>query len=897
MTQTMRLTGRADEITAIRELLHAATGGHGGALVVRGPAGIGKTALIGAALKSHTDLRRVSTAGTGADTEPYAAVRRLCMPLLDKPTLLPEAFRGQLNMLFGTQPGTDPDPFAVGLTVQRFLVALAHTRGVVVVVEDAHALDPASAQVLAFAARRLRSSRVAMLLALRDDAAPAGSVDGGDAALIMRELPGLTLSGLADSDARSLLDTTPWAAIDPAVRERVVAEARGNPAALLTAPFDNQPGQPVTVSREPAWATRARQRYAAIAGALSTAARTVLLVAAAERFGDPLPVWRALGNLDISPPELTTAVTDAEQSGLVSIGAQVRFVHPLARSAVYHAAPPSLRREVHGRLADAVGADAGPDRASWHRSLAASGPDDRTADELEAAVETAGQRGGLPAAASFLESAALLTTDASQRAVRTLAAADTWERAGEPEHALALLGRAERAPLPEEHRTRAQSVRGRLRREPHLLLTVAATVQGASASEAVLDAHAAWVQTDGYGTPLAEHPAVAGLCRAMHARVSNRPGDLLARALIDRLAGDRETAAAELDRAAAAVREHPRTEDSRGHLLWLAAAAAAERWDDDGWRLLLDRHLTLARAGGAHASLPPALSMQALADIEAGVLHPSVEPAGPSYGEIVLAAWRGEGRRVRAIGAQLRGYGTDRAGGAFHRAADHAGAVLDNATGAYSSALDAAGRALADVPPGLTALLLPEYVEAAVYAGRPELAVAALDRHLPAADASRTAWAAGTAAACTALLAVAVEAEPLHRRAIALLDRVGLGIRHARARLRFGEWLADRGRAAEAAVELAAARDDLAAAGARAFARRAARALSRLSGGHGDNRLPDVLTRQELLVARQVAGGLTTREVAAALYVSPRTVDTHLRNVFRKLNITSRRELYGMELA
>src|SRR5579864_4665476 len=426
------LLDRLPERAALSGLLDAARAGRSGVLVMRGEPGVGKTALLEHAIESAAGLRVARVAGVESEMElAFAALQQLCAPMLDKLAGLPDPQRDALGVAFGLNTGAAPDRFLVGLAVLSLLSEVAQQQALLCVIDDAQWVDHASAQALAFVARRLLAEPVALVFATREP--------GED----YRGLPELLVGGLRDSDAQELLGSVIRGPLDERVRDRIVAETRGNPLALLELPRD-VPGVP-GVAGAPGLSGRIEESFRRRLEVLPAATRRLMLVAAAEPAGEPELVWRAAERLGIG----IGAVAPAADAGLLTIGERVTFRHPLVRSAVYRAASPADRRAAHQALADATDPQDDPDRRAWHRAQATPGPDEEAASELEHSAGRAQARGGLAAAAAFLERAAALTLDPARQAERALAAAQATYQAGAFDAALGLLSTAEAGPLDE----------------------------------------------------------------------------------------------------------------------------------------------------------------------------------------------------------------------------------------------------------------------------------------------------------------------------------------------------------------------------------------------------------------------------------------------------------------
>ncbi|MGK5550121.1 ATP-binding protein [Actinomadura kijaniata] len=895
------------ETAEVTGLVERARRGEGGALVVHGEAGIGKTVLLSAAAEEGeaAGVRVLRAAGAEFAMEmPFAALHRLCAPLLGLADRLPPAQRAAVLVALGLADGSAPDQFMVGLAVLGLLSEAGGERPVACVVDDAQWLDRGSAQVLAFVARRVGSDPVAMLFAVRDlaDAPELGT------------LPRLAPAPLDDAEARALVAAAVRAPLDERVREQLIAEAGGNPLALLELPRTLGPaGLAVPLRRPAARVSELLERsFRDRLRALPEPSRLLLVLAAAEPLGDPLLLRYAarLSGIALSAAEA------AESAGLLTVDARVRFRHPLVRSVAYRDASPADRRRAHHALARAIDPDRDPDRRAWHRAQAAEGPDEEVAAQLERSADRASRRGGLAAAAAFLERSTHLTPDPGRRAVRALSAAQAMHEAGASENTGPLLETAAAGPLDDLSRARLLQLRGRvafaLHRDddaPALLLEAAARVAAhdtALARDTYLEGLWAATGAERNGDANSIRAAAAAARKGPAAPTPPRPSDLL----LDGLAllfTDGPRAAAPTLRAA--VDAFGDATDPR----WLPVAcrAAWDLWDHQALEDLSTRCVRLADESGALSLLPLALNFQAVAATYAGrfvdaaamterahAITEATAGASAPYSAIVLAAHRGDREQTRLLSETSLRRAEAHGEGGFVTIIEYAAAVLHNGLGAFETALEpalqAAGRSLLF----WSAAALPEVVEAAVRTGRTDLALPALDRLAELTGAAGGDWALGVLARCRALLADGPEADRLYTEALQRLGRTPVAVQLARTHLLYGEWLSAQGRSAEGRRHLRQASTMSQAMGADAFAARAGRALRAL-GERPVVPRPSVtadLTPQETHVARLVAGGATSKEVAARLFLSPRTVDAHLRNIFRKLGITSRRQLRELDL-
>ena len=891
------LLDRLWERAALSRLLDAARAGRSGVLVMLGEPGVGKTALLDHAVESAAGLRVARVTGVESEMElAFAALQQLCAPMLDKLECLPDPQRDALGVAFGLHTGAAPNRFLVGLAALSLLSETAVQQPLFCVIDDAQWLDRASAQALAFAARRLLAEPVAMLFATREPGEE------------FRGLPELLVGGLRDDDSQELLNSVITGPLDERVRDRIVAETRGNPLALLELP-PGVLGVPGVLGLQGRIEDDFRRRLEV----LPAVTRRLMLVAAAEPAGEPALVWRAAESLGIG----AGALAPAADAGLLAIGRRVTFRHPLVRSAVYRAASPRERRAVHQVLADATDQRADPDRRAWHRAQSTLGPDEEVALELERSAGRAQARGGLAAAAAFLERSAALTLDPARRAERALAAGQAKYQAGAFDAALGLLATAEAGPPDEFRRALAGRLRGQIafassagRDAPRLLLNSARQFEPLDvrlARETYLYALAAAT----FAGSLARGGGMREVAEAVRAAPpppgAPRAADLLLDGMARLICEGYPAGAPALRQAVSAFRgtDVPREEALRW--LWLVCRCAQAVWDYDSWDVLSDRQLTLAGDAGALIALPIAFNVRSGVHVFAGEFTDAAtmvaqaeavtEATGSSiapYGAVILAVFRGqEAEAARLIetateDAERRGEGVALA---FMQ---WAAAVLANSLGHYEEALAAAERVTgnpAAIRFGSWALV--ELIEAAVRIAAPERAVGALHRLSDVARACGTDWALGAEARSRALASDGAAAESLYREAIDRLGRTRLRVELGRAHLVYGEWLRRQRRTHDARDQLADAYQIFDSIGAAAFAERA-RVELRASGGQAGDRAVEVLdplTTQEALIARLAAEGASNPEIATQLFISRATVAYHLRKVFTKLGVSSRSEL------
>jgi DNA-binding CsgD family transcriptional regulator len=897
---------RTTERERLDGLLAHAREGHSAVLVLRGEAGIGKTALLRYAARRASGLRVAQVTGAEAEMElPFAGVHQLCVPVLDHLGALPQPQQNALNVALGLASGDVPDRFLVGLAVLGLLSAAAEERPLLCLVEDAQWLDAASGMVLGFVARRLLAEAVALLVAVRE---PNTRHD-------FHGLPELVLRGLAEEDSRALLMRAVTGRLDDRVRDRIVAETRGNPLALLDLPrsrsaaelaggFEFLAGADLPRHLEDHYLERARE--------LPEPTQRLLLLAAAEPIGDATLVWRAATRLGIEG----SALAPAEDAQLVEVGTRVRFRHPLVRSAVYRAAAHSDRRAAHRALSEATDPDTDPDRRAWHRAHAAVGVDEAVAAELERSADRAQARGGAAAAAAFLAHATELTPDPAERGRRALAAAQAKFDAAASDAALDLLATAELAPLDELQRARLERLRAEIvfartrgRDAPALLLDAARRLEpldAAMARETHLEAIAAAIYAGNLGDTPDVREAAEAAAAAPAAPQPPRAIELLLDGLATRFADGYPAGVPPLQKALDAFRRVEELTASDARWLWLACRVARNLWDDEVWYELVTRGLRAARETGALRMLPIALTYRASLHVhegefgsasslieEADAIIEATEMAPLKVASLMLAAWRGNESKALELFDAGRLEATARGEGVGLTLIEWATALLYNGHGRYAEALAAAERGSDRDDASLFAWSLVELIEAGVRSGAMDVSLAALDRLSVRTRASGTDWALGIEAGARALLTDRGDAEPLYREAIERLARSRGVVHLARARLLYGEWLRREGRRVDAREQLRAAHELFTEIGAEGFSERARNEL--LATGETARRRTDdarsVLTPQEAHIARLARDGLSNPEIGAQLFISSRTVQYHLRKVFMKLDITSRNQL------
>jgi DNA-binding CsgD family transcriptional regulator len=899
------LTDRRSERAALDRLVAAVWGGQSRALVVRGDPGAGKTALLDYLARRASGCQVARASGVQTEMElAFAGLHQLCAPMLGRAGHLPAPQRDALRIAFGQAAGPPPDRFVVGLAVLSLLSEVAGEKPLICLIDDQQWLDQASAQALGFAARRLAADPVGLVFGARE----AGDELAG--------LPELEVRGLGESDARALLDSALAGPLDDRVRDRIVAETQGNPLALLELPrglsladLAGGFGLPGAVPLSERIAESFRRQLEA----LPAQSRRLLLLAAAEPYGDLSLVWRAAERLGIP----VAAAAPAVDAGLVEFGTLVRFRHPLLRSASYRAASVADRQAVHGALAEATDPQTAPERRAWHRAQAVAGPDEEVAAELEQSAGRAQARGGLAAAAAFLERSALLTADPARRAVRTLAAAQASLEAGAFGTVLELLATAQAGPLDELQSARTDLLRGQVvfasglgSEAPPLLLKAAKRLESLDLSLARETYLAAWMAALFAGR-LAGAGDMADVCRAARALPAPQdpphPVDLVLDGLALVITDGPAAAAPTLRRAVSVFAAADLTLEQELRWGFFAQAAASAQWDYDPWRAMLERQVGLARDVGALEQLPVLLGALGTAVVwsgdfatatalnaEADAVCEATGSRAPPFTAMMLASFRGNQTEAAPLIEGTIAAATAGGQGIAVAYAQWMAAIGYNGLSRYHEALAAARQASEDTSTIYISMwAMPELIEAAACSGEADIAAGVLQRLVEFTQAGGTDWGLGVEARCRALLSAGETAEILYREAIDRLSRTRLRPELARTHLLYGEWLRRENRRADAREQLRTAHDMLAAMGAEAFAGRARREL--LAAGE-TVRQPtaepaSTLSAQEAHIARLAADGQSNAEIGAQMFLSGRTVEWHLRKVFTKLGIASRREL------
>ncbi|MGF6882830.1 DNA-binding CsgD family transcriptional regulator [Nocardia sp. GAS34] len=912
------LYGRADEVALIDGLVADARVGQSAALVLCGPAGIGKSALLDYAASAGTGsgLRLVRVTGIEHEAElPFAGLHLLLRPVLDRLDSLPApqaaALRGALGL---APPQPVSDRFLVGVAVLSILAELAEDGPVLCLVDDAHWLDRSSAEALTFAARRLYREGVVLLFGIRDGAGAQG-VSG------LGELPRHVISGLDRTASVALLEQR-YPDLAAATRARILDQADGNPLALEELPLALTPeqrtgagsGLPDDVARLPLTA-RVQTAFGAQADRLDALAAQLLLIAAAEETGELGVVLRAAAAIDAGPAELLAV----EQSGLVvRDNDRLAFKHPLARAVVLQQAGFHQRLDAHRVLADVLATHSAPgsdDRAMWHRAAATTGTDDATAADLEAAAERARDRTDHAAAAAALERAGELTGDPGQRTRRLICAAESAMACGDLRRTAALTRKVSRSPTDAQSAARLASLRaaiefeqGSPRTAARILLQAAPAAPAPTAAPMLLAA----VRNSYY---VGDAELAANAATLLAATVGGSPLSEAMLGLARLMDGDDGYAMPRLRAFTDSILAQPDSVPGHDERL-LAGAVALMTGDDDKALDLFADVVTDARQAGLIARLPIMLEHLAVAELFTG--HVRAAQAHAEQGENLAESvgQRNQSQHLRSIlaciaaltGDEVRCY--ELAEPALHGALDReeirtavlattAVGLLDIGAGRYEQALDRlewAARGPMARHYGVT-LFAPDRIEAAIRTGQPERAVEPLDRFHRWSRASGLAWTEAVAERCAALTATGDRAELHYREAIRLHDRGDRPFERARTNLLFGEWLRRAQRKAEARTRLRPALATFERLGARPWAERA-RAELRSTGDAGPQ--PPVasklntLTPQELQVIRLAAQGLSNRDIGAQLFLSPRTVGYHLYKAYPKLEVAGRHQLAAL---
>jgi DNA-binding CsgD family transcriptional regulator len=901
------LLDRSSEREALDQVAETVRAGQSQALVIRGEAGIGKTALLEYLLERSEGCRVIRVAGIQSEMElAFAVVHQLCVPMLDRLERLPEPQRVALTTAFGLQSGPASDRFLVGLAVLSLLSETAAEQPLVCVVDDAQWVDQASAQALAFAARRLHADSVALLFGLRSVRAERE----------LAGLPELVVGGLDDSSGHALLRSVFPAMRDERVRDRIVAETGGNPLAILELPQGltrAELASGLVLSAGQGLTSEIEDSFARRCSVLPPDTQRLLLIAAAEPLGQPEPVWRAAEQFRIG----LEAAAPAAAAGLCEFGATIRFRHPLVRSAAYRSASLEDRRAVHSALAEVTEAEVDPDRRAWHLAGAVPGPDEEVAAELERSAGRAQARGGMAAAAAILQRAVDLTAEPVRRSERALAAAHANLQAGAPDAAADLLTVAMAGSLDELRQARAHLLRGQIAfasgasgDAPALLVKAAKqleTLDVGLARQTYMDAWLAALFAGRFAGAGDLHEASQAARSAPPPAGVPPPSDLLLDGLAVLVTGGRAQAAPLLRRAVRAFADEEIAMEELFRWSTPALVAAQVLWDDERWHTIVRREVKSCREAGLVAQLAISVNSMAVSETwrgdfaEAALLVAEAEALAEATGNrlapfaaMLLAAFRGAEAEAAELLDAVSTAAPAAGQGLGVQVSQWVAAVLYNGLGRYELALAEAQQAAEQAPelqPSMWAL--PELIEAASRTGETQLARGALERLAEATGVGETDWARGIYARSRALLSDGLDAEGCHREAMDRLSRTGFRPELARAHLLYGEWLRRERRRGEAREQLRTAHEMFSGIGMQAFAARAAREL-RATGATARKRTVETtldLTPQEVQIARLASDGLSNPEIGGLLFLSPRTVEYHLRKVFTKLGISSRGRL------
>jgi DNA-binding CsgD family transcriptional regulator len=895
----MRLLGRRAECEFLDRVLAQGAQGRSQAVVLRAEAGGGKSALLDYVVGRANGWRVATAAGVESEMElAYSGLHQLCAPMLAHVESLPAPQRNALSIAFGRDSGPAPDRFLVGLAILTLLAHVADDQPLLCVIDDVHWLDAASVETLSFVARRFLAERIALVCAARTGV--------GDS--VLTGLPALPVIGLADADSQTLLLENLQGPVDAAVCAQIIAESHGNPLALLELPrtwsTTELAGGFGFPSRQLV-GSRIEQSFAARLRLLPAETQLFVLAAAADPSGDPLLLLRATEKLGLDPATSGPAL----DAGLLEMSGRVAFAHPLVRSAAYRTATATQRQSVHRALAEATDAKVDPDRRAWHRAHATAAPNDDVADELEQSADRAQSRGGIAAAAAFLDRSVSLTVDPARRADRALVAAQASMHAGAFDTALGLLTVADLGPLSEAKRAQTDLLRAEIgfasgvgNDIPQSLVTAARALEPLDIDLARETYLSAWNAACEVGD-LAEKDLLLEIARSVRALPPTGPP----RVIDDLLDG---LAILTTEGFAAAV---PTLERAGKRLMTLsveeilhwgvaATTAGIGLWDVELQYAMSITYVDLVRKAGALSVLTLYLSRAAIACMRMGDLAQAAllmaegeEIAAATGSRFIqnnrmrlLAMQGNEADAVAAIEAALpTAAGTNR--GRAHWAA----AILYNGLGRYEQAAQAALLASQIIFPTPSRFALSELVEAAARTGDSALAGTALSQYIEITRPANNNASLGIEARCRALLNDGSVAEDAYHEAIERLGRTRLRPEAARAHLLYGEWLRREGRRIDAREQLRIADDMLSTIGMEAFAARARRELvatgERVRKRTDDTR--DQLTAQEMHVAQLARDGLSNQEIAAQLFLSPRTVEWHLRKVFTKLGIESRRQI------
>ncbi|MFF4726332.1 AAA family ATPase [Streptomyces mirabilis] len=889
--------GRREEQRVLTELLDGVRDGHSGTLVLAGEPGTGKTSLLDRAAASGPDVQVVRIFGVESEMVlGFAALHRLLRPWLTEIDALPTPQRDALRTAFGGLAAVPADRYLVGMAVLTLLAEAAVAQPMLCIVDDAHWLDRASVEVLAFVARRLHAEAIGLIFATR----PHGLA-------VFDGLPALTVQGMPGDDAGSLLAASIAGRLDGAVAAKLVDGTGGNPLALVelagTLTAEQLTGT-APLPRSLPVGTLLESHYRRQIEQFPAETRALLLLVSAAPTEEPTRLWRAAAQLGVAADRADPALS----AGVLTDS--LDFRHPLIRSAVYRGADAADRRRVHAALAAVCDPVLDLDRHAWHRAEATIGLDEEVAAELERASENARIRGGYAEQAAFLSRAADLSPDPQDQAARLVAAARAHLALGEPRAARALLDRAERGlvdPVPRalarQARATAQIYSGRFTDVPTILLEAAESIadrEPSLARKMMFEALQAIVFSDDRATTL----TLRDLAREVLASpAAETPAptytDLFLTGYATRTAVGYRAAVPLMRAALATLDTAENLAEECLPLAVISAFTAEDVWDDKVGRRAWQRLEAHDRANGALGTLRTTLMVGATWEMRAGrfaaasarhdelaELSDVLRQAHPKIQQVELLAWSGREAEARAAATADVG---------FDDVINNSLAILEIGLGRYAEALVGLLPSFERDMPGVANRSLHDIVEAGVRSGDHEAAKAALARMQERVPVSGTPWGLGLLARCRALMADDEQAEELYRESADLLARTQITVELARTHLVYGEWLRRRRRRSDARAQLRKAYEMFTSMGATAFAERARTELTatgeRPRGR--DEQVTHGLTAQEKQVARLAAAGATNDEIAARLFLSTSTIEYHLTKIFRKLAITSRRKLAG----
>ncbi|MDT5083822.1 MAG: hypothetical protein QOJ61_865 [Mycobacterium sp.] len=905
------LMGRAEECAMLTKLMTDVRDGFSGSLVFIGEPGVGKTRLLQYAAETAGDVASIRIAGAQSELRlGFAALHRLLMPYLGRLDRLAGPHRSALELTFGLADGPAPNRFLVSLAALALLADAAVERPVMCLVDDAQWLDQESLGVLGFVSRRLYADRIGLVFSAREHTGDLTALNG---------LPTRRVGALDPEAARTVLDEAVPGTLDSRVSARMISETGGNPLAMLELVGEltaEQLAGRFPLPRRLPVGRHIEAHFLAQVNMLPPQARTILLVAAASSDDQPSTVWRAAADLDV-PAE---AANPAVEQGIVSLEPRIAFRHPLIRSAVYDGATPEDRRRVHNALALVADRDGDDDQAAWHRAAALTTPNETIAADLEASAMRAQHRSGYTMQAAFLIRAAELSPDARPRALRYFAAAGAYLAAGDGSLAEALLDLATPGLDDAGMHVPVQRMRAsiavffsRHKDAPAILLEAVETVDTADVSlirTLLFDAMQAAVVARQYTADTTlDEVAHAVLHAPRDPKRSPNGNDLLLDGFATRIARNYADAVPLLRAAVATMftDETAAAVDIPSTILgWFAAD---DVWDERGRRAMFERAHAVERRHGALGAMRITLAGLSTSQAWAGQMN----DAENSYGEaaeisaligvpppattgvlLEVRAWQGREDESRAVASSTADWGREKGASILEIFALMGLTVLELGMSRYPEALGWGLQIFDDDPPGFGNRVLPEVVEAGVRGGDRAAAQAALARLTERATACGTPWALGLLARSTALMAADADAEIYYHEAIRQLSETAVRTELARAHLLYGEWLRRRKRRRDADLQLRTAYDMFIAMGAVAFAARTG--AEQRATGQAPRDAPRLLnpfglTSQESQVARQASTGATNAEIASRLFITTSTVEYHLSKVFRKLGITSRRQL------